>query len=82
MATNHALFRHIAGQQDVTIAKVIDGTNSAATLCQSGISYPIAVSISKMITAGVGDVGALHRAGFSASDAAAIAAAINAGGAH
>ena len=64
------------------LAAAINGTNSADTLCQGGFSYPVAVALSKMMTAGVGDVEALHRSGFCSSDAAAIAAAITARGAH
>jgi hypothetical protein len=82
MPTNANLFKHISAGRALTLAKVLDGVNSADTLCKSGWSYPNAIAISKMITAGVADIGALHRMGHSASDAVAIAAAVTAAGAH
>ena len=82
MPTDAKTFRNISGPKAIVLASAIDGTNSAHKLCVSGFSYPNAIAISKMMTAGVGDVGALHRMGFSASDATTIAAAITAAGAH
>lgn len=82
MTTNAAKFQHIAGPKATALAAAIDGTNSADVLCRSAFAYPVAIALSKMMTAGVGDVGAIHRMGFSASDATAIAAAITARGAH
>jgi hypothetical protein len=82
MAAVASKFLHISGPQAIALAAHINGTNSADTLCKSGFSYPVAVAISKMSAAGVGDVGALHRMGFSASDATEIAAQITSRGAH
>ena len=82
MSATASKLLHIAGPQAIALAAHINGTNSADTLCKSGFSYPVAVAISKMSTSGVGNVAALHRMGFSASDAAEIAAQITSRGAH
>ncbi len=82
MVTKPTFVSHMSGGKASALAAQIDGTNSAHNLCLSGFAYPVAIAISKMMTAGVGDVGALHRMGFSASDSTAIAAAINTAGAH
>jgi hypothetical protein len=82
MTAKSEKFLHISGPKAVALAAHINGTNSADVLTRSGFSYPVAIAISKMSTAGVGDVGALHRMGFSASDATEIAAQITAKGAH
>lgn len=82
MVTKTTFVQHIAGGKATALAAQIDGVNNADVLSRSGFPGPVAVAISKMMTAGVGDVGALHRMGFSASDATAIAAAITARGAH
>jgi hypothetical protein len=74
--------KHISGGHATALANAINGTNSADVLCRSGINYPNAVAISKMITAGVGDVGALHRMGYSPADATSLAAAITSAGGH
>ena len=75
-------FLHISGPKAVALAAHINGTNSADVLCRSGFSYPVAIAISKMSTAGVGNVEALRQMGFSASDSVEIAAQITARGAH
>jgi hypothetical protein len=85
MPTDITQFRHLAGPKAIAIGAAIDGTVSAATLCQSGIPYPTAVYLASVISGGLGsakEVDALFRLGFSASDAAAIAAASLAKGAH
>jgi hypothetical protein len=82
VSTDITKLKHMPAAQAIAIQKAIDGTNSADQLCRGAIAYPNAIAISKMITAGVGDVGALHRMGYSASDSVALAAAITAGGAH
>lgn len=75
-------FTHVSGPVAKALADHVNGTNSADLLCRAGIPYPNAIAISKMSTAGVADIGALHRMGFSASDAAELAAQINAKGPH
>jgi hypothetical protein len=75
-------FLHISGPKAIALAAHINGVNSAPTLCQSGFAYPVAIAISKMSTAGVGNVEALRQCGFSASDSIEIAAQITARGAH
>lgn len=82
MAAKSEKFLHISGPRAIALASHINGANSADQLCLSGFPYPVAVAISKMSTAGVGDVGALHRMGFSASDATEIALQITSRGAH
>ncbi len=62
------------------LAAAINGTNSANTLCEAGFSYPVAIAISAMMTAGVGNSEALHRMGFASSDAIALAAGLHHGG--
>jgi hypothetical protein len=71
-------FLHIAGPQAIEIIRqlyAIGGAN-ADKLSKIGINGPNAIEITRQMKAGVGDVGALHRMGFSASDATALAAAI------
>ncbi|SIO53803.1 hypothetical protein SAMN05443247_07616 [Bradyrhizobium erythrophlei] len=85
MPTDHSKFRHIAGPKAVAIAAQVDGTVSADVLCRSGFPYPTAIALAAIIAAGSGgakEIEALHRLGFSASDAAAIVAASNVRGAH
>jgi hypothetical protein len=82
MTTSVTQFKHMPASHAIALVKAIDGVNSADQLCHAAIAYPNAIAISKMITAGVGDVGALHRMGYSGSDAIALAAAITAAGAH
>ena len=82
MSTDHSKFIHLAGPKAVVLAKVIDGVNSADTLSKAGISYPVAIELSRQISAGVGDVFKLHRMGFSVDTAKAVVTAINAAGAH
>lgn len=65
------------------IARQINGASiSADLLCRAAVPYPIAIELARQMHAGTGDVGALHRAGFAASDATAIAGAITAAGAR
>jgi hypothetical protein len=82
MTAKSEKFNHISGPKAVALASHINGTNSADTLCKSGFAYPVAVAISKMSTAGVGNVEALRQCGFSASDSVEIAAQITSRGAH
>jgi hypothetical protein len=85
MTTNAAAFRHMPASHALAITDAIDNTVSADKLCKSAIAYPTAIALAKIISAGSGgalEIGALHRAGFSASDSAAIVAAANVRGPH
>lgn len=70
--------RAIAGQVQLSPMYIV----AADDLCKSGLSYPIATELARQINTGVGNIGALHRAGFSASDSTAVVAGITARGAH
>jgi hypothetical protein len=85
VTTKPETFKHMPGAHALAIADAIDNTVSADKLCRSAIPYPTAIALAKIISAGSGgalEIGALHRAGFSASDAAAIVAAANVRGPH
>lgn len=84
MATDHSKFKFISGPKAVALAKHCDGVASSADfLCRSGFAAPIAVEIARQQAAGVGNAKILFEScGFSTSDAAAVAAAITAAGAH
>ncbi len=85
MTLDPSKLQHMAGPKATAIAAQINGSVSADVLCRSGFPYPTAIALAKIIAAGSGgalEIGALHRAGFSAVDAAAIVAASNARGPH
>jgi hypothetical protein len=82
MTFNPATLVAVSYPQATEIARQINGTVSAHLLSKTGVSGPIAIEIARQMSAGVGNVSALHRMGFCASDATAIAAAITARGAH
>lgn len=73
---------HQSGPKAKALADALNGAHSPERLCAAGYAYPVAIAISKMMAAGAGDVGALHRMGMSASDSVALAAAITAAGAR
>jgi hypothetical protein len=78
-------FKHMNTSHAVAIADAINNTVSADKLCRAAIPYPTAIALAAIISGGLGgakEIEALHRLGFSASDAAAIAAASVAKGAH
>ena len=68
--------------QSVEIARQLNGsgTANADLLSKTGFAGPAAIEIVRQMVAGVGNVGALHRLGFAASDATVLAAAINSRG--
>lgn len=84
MSTDSSKFHHVSGPLAVALAKHIDGpASSADILCRSGFAAPVAIEIVRQMKAGVGDAKKLFEScGFSTSDAAAVAAAITAAGAH
>jgi hypothetical protein len=84
MTFNPATLVAVSYPQATEIARQINGTGTvnADLLSKIGISGPIAIELARQMSAGVGNVGALHRMGFCGSDATAIAAAITARGAH
>jgi hypothetical protein len=73
---------HQSGSKAKALADALNGAHSPERLTAAGYAYPVAIAISKMMAAGVGDVGALHRMGFAPSDATALASAITAAGAR
>jgi hypothetical protein len=44
--------KHLNGPKALALVAAIDGTNSADTLCKSAFAYPVAIALSKMMTAG------------------------------
>jgi hypothetical protein len=83
MTAKSEKLQHVSGPVAKAIADHINGaTSNADILCRSGISYPIAIELARQMAAGLGDVGKLHRAGFSGSDATEIASQISSRGAH
>ena len=82
MPLNPASLVALSYPQSVEIARQINGngTANADLLSKCGFSGPVAVELARQMVAGVGNVGALHRLGFAASDATALAAGINSRG--
>lgn len=78
VAVSYPIAREIAGQ--------INGSVNVDKLSKIGIAGPTAIALAAIISSGgaggARDIGALHRSGFCASDAAAIVAAAIAAGAH
>ena len=74
-----SLFPGLAYPQAKVLAGEIDaGTANAATICQAGFSYPVAIEIARQCVAGTGDVNQLIASGINPALAAAIKAAIDA----
>lgn len=69
----------IPGPQAIVLAGEIDAaTASAATLCQAGFPYPVAVEIARQCVTGTGDIEKLRQCGMSTELATAIKTAIDA----
>lgn len=73
-----SLMHGISYPQANVLAAEIDGTPSAANLCQIGFSYPAAIELARQAAAGTGDVNGLIAVGINPTLAAAIKAAIDA----
>ena len=82
MPLNPASLVAVSYPQSVEIARQLNGsgTANADLLSKTGFAGPVAIEIVRQMVAGVGNVGALHRLGFAASDATVLAAAITARG--
>jgi hypothetical protein len=84
MPTDSSKFRNISGPMAVNLAAQIDAVaSSAGILCRGGFPGPIAIELARQMVAGTGNAKILFEfCRFSTSDAAAVAAAISAAGAH